>query len=155
MCDSHYYVYERRGRCLRTNGGIIPKCFDDLDSETIHLYNVKKKILMKGIVVIITKCSWKCSSKIKYPFALQECLSLNCAQQQYENTNTSKKELKLTKTFSVPSFGKFKIKLSNISDPVIKNLSIKLRIVGFQGARATLKCSLNFCWVSLIDLVLA
>ena len=77
-------------------------------------------------------------------FALQDCLSLNDAQKQYENTNTSKKELKLTKTFSVPSFRKFKIKL-HISDPVVKNLSIKLRIVGFQGARTTLKCSLNFC----------
>ena len=73
----------------------------------------------------------------------------------YENTNTSKKELKVTKTFSVPSFGKFKIKLSNISDPVLKNLSIKLRIVGFQGARVTLKHSLNFCSVSLIYLVSA
>ena len=79
------------------------------------------------------------------PFALQECLSLNGAQQQYENTNASKKELKLIKTFSIPSFEKVKIKLSNISDPVVKNLSTKLRIVGFRGARATLKCSLNFC----------
>ena len=33
-------------------------------------------------------------SKLKYPFALQECVSFNGAQQQYENTNTSKKELK-------------------------------------------------------------
>ena len=40
-----------------------------------------------------------------------------------------KKELKLTKTFSVPSFEKVKIKLSNISDPVVKKLSTKLRIV--------------------------
>ena len=30
----------------------------------------------------------------EYPFALQECLSHD-AQQQYENTNASKKELKL------------------------------------------------------------
>ena len=38
--------------------GIIPKCFDDLDSETIHLLNVNKKsCLIKGIVLIITKCS--------------------------------------------------------------------------------------------------
>ena len=77
----------------------------------------------------------------KYPFALQECL-LHDAQQQYENINASKKELKLTKTFSIPSFEKVKIKLSNISDPVVKT---KLRIVGFRGACATLKCSLNFC----------
>ena len=63
---------------------------------------------------------------------------------KFENTNASKKTLKLTKTFSVPSFGKFKIKF-NISNPVVNNLSIKLRIVGFLGARATLKCSLNFC----------
>ena len=68
-------------------------------------------------------------------------------------TQSIKKELKLTKTFSIPSFEKVKIKLSNISDPVVKNLSTKLRIVGFKGVRATLKCSLNFCWVSLIDLV--
>ena len=32
---------------------IIPKYFNVLDSETIHLYNV----LIKGIVLIITKCS--------------------------------------------------------------------------------------------------
>ena len=76
-------------------------------------------------------------------------------QQQNENTNASKKEFKLTKTFSIPFFGEVKIKLSNISDPVVKNLSTKLRIVGFRGARATLKCSLNFCWVGLIDLVSA
>ena len=25
------------------NRGIIPKCFNDLDSEAIHLYNVNKK----------------------------------------------------------------------------------------------------------------
>ena len=53
-------------------------------------------------------------SKLKYPFALQECSSLNGAQQQYENRNTSKKELKLANTFSIPSFEKVKIKLSNI-----------------------------------------
>ena len=44
-------------------------------------------------------------SKLKYPFALWGCLSLNHvngAQQQYENTNASKKELKLEKTFSIP-----------------------------------------------------
>ena len=77
--------------------------------------------------------------------ALQECLSHD-AQQQYENTNTSKKELKLIcKTLSIPSFEKVKIKLPHISDPVVKNLLTKLRIVGFRGARATLKCSLNFC----------
>ena len=52
---------------------------------------------------------------------------------------------KLTKTFSNSSFEKVKIKLSNISDPFVKNLSTKLWIVGFGGARATLKCSLNFC----------
>ena len=80
-----------------------------------------------------------------FPFALQECLSLNGAQQQYENKNASKKELKVTKTFSIPSFEKVKIKLSNISDPFVKNLSTKFRIVGFRGAQATFKCSLNFC----------
>ena len=32
-------------------------------------------------------------SKLKYPFALQECLSYD-AQQQCENTDVSKKELK-------------------------------------------------------------
>ena len=58
-------------------------------------------------------------SKLKYPFALQECLSLNGAQQQYENKNASKKELKLANTFSIPSFEKVKIKLSNISDPFV------------------------------------
>ena len=77
--------------------------------------------------------------------AIKECLSLNGAQQQYENTHASKKELKLTKTFSISSFGKVKIKLSNISDPVVKNLSTELRIVGFGGVRVTLKYSLNFC----------
>ena len=71
------------------------------------------------------------------------------------NTNASKKELKLTKTFSIPSFQKVKIKQSYISDPGVKNLSTQLRVVGFRGARATLKCSLNFCWASLIDLVSA
>ena len=58
---------------------------------------------------------------------MQECLFLNGAQ--YENTNASKKELQLTETFSIPSFGKVKIKLSNISYPVVKNLTTKLRIV--------------------------
>ena len=67
------------------------------------------------------------------------------AQQLYENTYASKKELKLTKTFSIPSFEKVKIKLSNISDQFVKNCSSKLRIVGFRGARATLKYSVNFC----------
>ena len=70
-------------------------------------------------------------------------------------TQMHQKELKLTKTFSIPSFEKVKIKLSNISDPFVKNLSTKLRIVGFWGALATLKCSPNFCWESLIDLVSA
>ena len=37
--------------------GIIPKCFNGLDSETIHLYNVNKRSLIKGIVLIITQCS--------------------------------------------------------------------------------------------------
>ena len=37
--------------------GIIPKCFNGLDSETIHLYNVNKKRSINGIVLIITKCS--------------------------------------------------------------------------------------------------
>ena len=71
------------------------------------------------------------------------------------NSNMKTQTHKLTKTFSIPSIGKVKIKLSNISDPVVKNLSTKLRIVRVRGARATLKCSLNFCWVSLIDLVSA
>ena len=106
--------------------------------------------MIKGIVLINTKCSWRCLSFV----ALQECLSHD-AQQQYENTNISKKELKFTKAFLIPSFEKVKIKLSNISDPVVKHLSTKLKIVGFRGARATLKCSLNFCWVSSIDLVSA
>ena len=85
-------------------------------------------------------------------FALQECVPLNGAQQQYENTNTSKKELKLPKTFSIPSFEKVKVKLSKFQIHLSRT---KLRIVGFRGARATLKCSLNFCWESFIDLVLA
>ena len=79
-------------------------------------------------------------------FCFTRMLIFNGAQQQYENTNASKKELKLTKTFSIPSFGKIKIKLSNISDPLVKNLSTKLRIVGFREACTTLKCSLNFCF---------
>ena len=37
--------------------GIIPKWFNGLESKTIHLYNVNKKKLIKGIVLIITKCS--------------------------------------------------------------------------------------------------
>ena len=130
------------------DSGIIPKCFSGLDSQTIYLYNINLNInLIKGIVLIIKNVHEDVYhlSKLKYPFALQECLSLNGAQQQYENTNASKKELKLIKTFSIPSFRKVKIKLSNLSDPVVKNLSTKLRIVCLRGARATLKCSLNFC----------
>ena len=100
--------------------------------------------MIKGIVAIITKCHEDVYhlSKLKYPFALQECLSHD-AQQQYETTNASKKELELNKTFSVPSFEKVMIKLSNISDPVVKNLSTKPRMVGFRGARATLKMLLE------------
>ena len=45
-----------------------------------------------------------------------------------------RKDLKLTKIFSIPSFWKVKIKLSNISDPLVKNLSTKLRIVLFWGS---------------------
>ena len=41
---------------------------------------------------------------------LQECLSHD-AQQQHENTNAPKKEPKLTKTSSIPSFENVKIKL--------------------------------------------
>ena len=37
--------------------GIIPKCFNGLDSKTIHLYNINEKSLIKGIILIITKCS--------------------------------------------------------------------------------------------------
>ena len=37
--------------------GIIPKCFNGLHSETINLYNIIKRSLIKGIVLIITKCS--------------------------------------------------------------------------------------------------
>ena len=81
--------------------------------------------------------------KLKYPFALQECLSLNDARQQYENTDASKKELNSPRHFQFLPLGKIKIKMFNISDPFAKNLSTKLRIVGFRGARATLKCSLN------------
>ena len=36
---------------------IIPDCFNGQDSETIHLYDVNKRSLIKGIVLIITKCS--------------------------------------------------------------------------------------------------
>ena len=45
---------------------------------------------------------------LKYPLALQEleCVSLNGVQQQYENTNASKKKLKLINTFSIPSIWK-------------------------------------------------
>ena len=89
-----------------------------------------------------------------YGLKASSCDPLNGAQQQYENTNASKKELKFTKIFSIPFFEKVKIKLYNISDPLVKNLS-KLKIVGSRGARATLKCSLNFCRESLIDLVSA
>ena len=46
-------------------------------------------------------------------------------------TQTHQKEFKLTKTRSIPFFEKVKIKLSNISDPFVKNMSTKLRIVGF------------------------
>ena len=45
--------------------GIIPKCFNGLDSETIHLYNVIKRSLIKDNVLIITKCSWRCLSFVK------------------------------------------------------------------------------------------
>ena len=116
--------------------GIIPKCSNGLDSETIHLYNeVWLKVLSLSLQNVHEDVYHL--SKLKYPFALQECLSLNGAQQQYENINTSNKELKLTKKFSIPSFEKVKIKLSDISDPFVKNLSSKLRIVGFGGARAS------------------
>ena len=40
MCDSHY-VLGKKG-LLFEDRGIIPKCFNDLDSETIHLYIVNK-----------------------------------------------------------------------------------------------------------------
>ena len=36
--------------------GIIPKCFNGLDNGPIHLYVIKRS-LIKGIVLIITKCS--------------------------------------------------------------------------------------------------
>ena len=39
------------------DGGIIPKCSNGLDGKTIHLYNSNKRSLIKGIVLIITKCS--------------------------------------------------------------------------------------------------
>ena len=101
---------------------IIPKYFNGLDSKAIHVYDVNKKSLLKGIVLIITNVHEDVYhlSKLKYPFALEECLSHD-AQQQYENTNESKKELKLTKLFLISSFEKVKIKLSNITDPVVKN----------------------------------
>ena len=45
---------------------IIPRCFNGLDSKKIHLYNVNKKKLIKGIIVlIITKCSRRCLSFVK------------------------------------------------------------------------------------------
>ena len=42
MCDSHYYVLGKEGWMFEDRG-IIPKCFNCLDSKTIHLYNVNKK----------------------------------------------------------------------------------------------------------------
>ena len=38
----HYYVFGKEGKMFEDRG-IIPKCFNGLDSETIHLYNVNKK----------------------------------------------------------------------------------------------------------------
>ena len=81
------------------------------------------------------------------PLCFTRMLYLNGVQQQYENTNASKRELKLIKTFSISSFERVKIKLSNISDPFVKNVSSKLRIVGFRGARATLKCPVEKVWL--------
>ena len=71
----------------------------------------------------------------------------NKNKKKKQNKKIKKKTETLTKTFSIPSFGKSNIKLlvPNISCPVVKNLSTKLRIVGFRGARTILKCSLNFC----------
>ena len=56
MCDSHYYVLGKDGQMFEDRG-IIPKSFNGLDSETIHIFNVKNKSLIKDIVLIITKCS--------------------------------------------------------------------------------------------------
>ena len=54
-----------------------------------------------------------------------------------------RKDLNSPRWFSIPSFGKVKIKLSNISDPVVKNLSTKLRIVLFSGSPCDIEMLLN------------
>ena len=81
--------------------GIIPKCLMAYTAKQYIFINKKKfdqRYCPKSLQNVHEDVYHL--SKFKYPFALQECLSLNGAQQQYENTNASQKELKLTKTFS-------------------------------------------------------
>ena len=90
--------------------GIIPECSNGLT----HLYNANKKkfnsrhcpnhykMFMKMFIIC---------QNLNTPL-LDKNGYLNGAQQQYENTNVSKKELKLIKTFSIASFEKVKIKLT-------------------------------------------
>ena len=150
MCDSHYCFRKGAlGRCLRTEGSFL--ILNGLAKQYIFIIQIKR-ILIKGIALIVRKCSWRCLSFVKtyIPFCFTRMLIFKWYTTAIWKHKRINKELKFTKTFSIPSFGKIKIKLPNISCPVVKNLSTKLRIVGFRGAHTILKCSLNFCWVSLI-----
>ena len=110
MCDSHYYVLGKEGEMFEDRE-IIPKCFNGLDSKTIHLYNVSKKKLIKGIIVlIITKFSRRCLSFVK--INLNALLLYKNAYHMVHNSNMKTQFLLLEKSKS--SCLTFKIQLSRI-----------------------------------------
>ena len=117
MCDSHDYVLGKEGEMFEDRE-IIPKCFNGLDSKTIHLYNVSKKKLIKGIIVlIITKCSWRCLSFVK--INLNALLLYKNAYHMVHNSNMKtqthqRKNLNPPRYFQFLLLEKIKIKLSNI-----------------------------------------
>ena len=104
---------------------IIPKCFNGLDREIIHLYDVNKKKFDERY------CPNHYKMFIKMFIICQNLNTLllyNNAYLMMHNSNMKtqthqKRNFKLAKTCSIPSFEKVKIKFSNISDPVVKNLS--------------------------------
>ena len=49
MCDSHYYVLGKEGEMFEDRE-IIPKCFNGLDSKTVHLYNLYKMFMEMFII---------------------------------------------------------------------------------------------------------
>ena len=63
--------------------GIIHKCFNCLDSKTIHLHNVnEKKVCLKVSSLSLQNVHEDVYNLVKftYPFAFQECLSHDAQQ---------------------------------------------------------------------------